>query len=301
MAVDGVTMTGLKSFLRGLRNYANIFLLPNISAINSNVLFKKYFEEQEYFRKKFDIPLRAIEKKENDGFKSSVTKFFFILEYMIKKNEENFLFIKEGQLSDFFSKSAPFFFKLKSNIKFLNPEIYASETLKVFDQLNWKTIFTADHNVEESETIKLILKSKLLPRWTGRYRMYIRVYSTLINKIFCEGTVDLKANFLKRQKEAIHFFDSIWSLFTTKKFGLMVIKDEDLPIKDYLKPDFLNSFVCKTTNNHFQIKINNSNKNRNETFRYDLHNKLNHKNKRSYSNFKSFLQSFFICILKCYE
>ncbi|CAH7688035.1 hypothetical protein PPACK8108_LOCUS22927 [Phakopsora pachyrhizi] len=325
IAVDEVTMIGLKSFIRGLMKYASSFLPSKNHTKYNKAKFKKYFEEQEFFNEIFansfsrflshnEQPLDkslldelklTIERKKDDGFKSSIMDYLYILEYMTKKNEMDYLLIKESQFHD-----------LKTQ------ENYASETIKVFDRLDWKKIFTADIYVNEVEMMKLILKTKSIPSWAGKYTMYTRsiliirnlfiAYSTLVNKIFCEGIVDLKENFLKRQTEAIQFFDSIWSLFKTKKFGLLTIEDEDLPISNSLKNEFLNSFICKYTKNHFQIKINTCNKNRNETLwkimhlwifnsRYNLHKLLNNQNKKPYFNFKCFLQSMFVCIIKCLE
>ncbi|KAI8458695.1 hypothetical protein BY996DRAFT_6834414, partial [Phakopsora pachyrhizi] len=346
IAVDEVTMIGLKSFIRGLMKYASSFLPSKNHTKYNKAKFKKYFEEQEFFNEIFansfsrflshnEQPLDkslldelklTIERKKDDGFKSSIMDYLYILEYMTKKNEMDYLLIKESQFHGFFSKPAPSFFKLKKTYHFTKKidlktqENYASETIKVFDRLDWKKIFTADIYVNEVEMMKLILKTKSIPSWAGKYTMYTRsiliirnlfiAYSTLVNKIFCEGIVDLKENFLKRQTEAIQFFDSIWSLFKTKKFGLLTIEDEDLPISNSLKNEFLNSFICKYTKNHFQIKINTCNKNRNETLwkimhlwifnsRYNLHKLLNNQNKKPYFNFKCFLQSMFVCIIKC--
>ncbi|KAI8448993.1 hypothetical protein BY996DRAFT_7529707 [Phakopsora pachyrhizi] len=246
---------------------------------------------------------------------------------MIKKNEENFFFIKNSQLQDFFLKPASLFFQLqkidpiKKNIEYPIQKYYAAEIIKVFDQLDWRGVLIADNNVEESEKIKLTLKNNTIPAWAGQYKMYIRTiliirnlfiaYSTLINKIFCEGAIDLQESFLKRQKEAINFFDSIWSLFKPKNSGVFIIEDEYLPINESEKTDFLNSFICMHTDKHFQIKINNFNKNRSETLwkiiylwllhsRNDWYKQLLPQLKSPSFGFKCFIQSLFLSIIKCY-
>ncbi|KAI8445723.1 hypothetical protein BY996DRAFT_7926576, partial [Phakopsora pachyrhizi] len=171
--------------------------------------------------------------------------------------------------------------------------------------------------------MKLIFLSKLIPSWAGKYTMYAKniliirnlfiAYSTLINKIFCEDTIDYNENFLKRQKGAINFFDSMWSFFKIEDSGIFIIENNDLPLKEIAKKDMLNSFICSHTKRHFQIRINDINKNRNETLwkiihfwlihsRYDFHKQLITQLQNSIGsfNFKCFLQSLFLCIIKCY-
>ncbi|CAH7676603.1 hypothetical protein PPACK8108_LOCUS11760 [Phakopsora pachyrhizi] len=125
---EEVTMTGLECFFRGLTNYAKSF--PTQSCFQSkNVKFQKYFEEHEINHKKFGIPFSrflshdeesfdktllnelkgVIEKKKDYGYKSSVKDFFLILEYIMKKNKEDYLLIKESELHDLFSKPSSFF------------------------------------------------------------------------------------------------------------------------------------------------------------------------------------------------
>ncbi|CAH7683092.1 expressed protein [Phakopsora pachyrhizi] len=350
---EEVTVFGLGSFLRGFKKYADsISPTKNYGKSNKkqNSKFQKYSNNQELFQKIYDKPFRrflshdekpfdesflnelrkAIEIKENDGFKTSIKHFILVLEYMMKKNGEDFIFIKNSQLKDLFANLPSYFFQLGKEdhvneyVEHQHQADDASEIIKVLDLLDWKSIFTADPNAKDSEKMKFILKTRTIPIWAGRYTMYTRTiliirnlfiaYSTLINKVFCEGTIDLRENFPNRQKEAITFFDSIWPLFKTKKFGVLTIEDEDLPIEESKKIIFLNSFLCIHTERHFQIRINDINKNRNEALwkiihlwllhcRDDLHYRLFPRIQspmESY-DFKCFLHSFFLCIIKCYK
>ncbi|KAI8454323.1 hypothetical protein BY996DRAFT_6413978 [Phakopsora pachyrhizi] len=94
MAVEEVTMNGLGSFLRGLTKYANSFSPLNNGNKNKKAKFEKYFQEQDIFHEKFYNPFsrflshdkkpfdkklldevkEAIERKEDDGFNTSLTK-----------------------------------------------------------------------------------------------------------------------------------------------------------------------------------------------------------------------------------
>ncbi|KAI8452241.1 hypothetical protein BY996DRAFT_6415670 [Phakopsora pachyrhizi] len=195
---EEVTVFGLGSFLRGFKKYADsISPTKNYGKSNKkqNSKFQKYSNNQELFQKIYDKPFRrflshdekpfdesflnelrkAIEIKENDGFKTSIKHFILVLEYMMKKNGEDFIFIKNSQLKDLFANLPSYFFQLGKEdhvneyVEHQHQADDASEIIKVLDLLDWKSIFTADPNAKDSEKMKFILKTRTIPIWAGRY------------------------------------------------------------------------------------------------------------------------------------
>ncbi|CAH7676340.1 expressed protein [Phakopsora pachyrhizi] len=130
----------------------------------------------------------------------------------------------------------------------------------------WKELSISDRKLEIFEKREIYTQHKRvkrfdvnygrLPRMRFELRKLFKVYSTLINKIFCIGEKDLHENFHNRQIAAIDFFDDFMSLLeidsadTAKYF----ITYENLPLNENVKAMFSKNSLNSLTEK-FQFRI----------------------------------------------
>ncbi|KAI8451892.1 hypothetical protein BY996DRAFT_7263396 [Phakopsora pachyrhizi] len=213
------------------------------------------------------------------GFRRSIKMFLDTVGHQIKQNRRHdydrdvngsneFLYISKGQINDFFVGRFERGYRIEwpFRIKGENHKTlyyFSKVIIKAMDHISsWRQIFLKDLRNESVERGHLILYDRWYPGWSKNYSNSIRlrfclrrlflVYSTIINKIFCEGPEDLQASFLIRQSEAIEFYDQLWKLFRIKSynnrksdFTLLIINNDQLPIPEHLRSGFLSTYDIK--------------------------------------------------------
>ncbi|KAI8449443.1 hypothetical protein BY996DRAFT_7479233 [Phakopsora pachyrhizi] len=201
----------------------------------------------------------------------------------------------------------------------------------VFNAMNsirWKEVFVDDKMNELFERRALFLTNTKFPRRYTIYSINIKlryrirrlflVYSTLINKIFCEGKKDLERNFHKRQEDAIHSFDKAWELveidrMSSRKnyhYGVSFIATKKLPLDARYVLNFLNTYDIKLgpekTTSIFKFRANSRLRPQSEAvwkfialwlakYRVNLYNEIFSGNDKVVTKLKPFLNSLICC------
>ncbi|CAH7675729.1 hypothetical protein PPACK8108_LOCUS10761 [Phakopsora pachyrhizi] len=245
--------------------YVELFLADNGIPICQSLLDKL---------KKF-----VVEKVNDKVGKNSDELFFKMLYFQTKENLEQNFYILPHQLKKFYNYR-------NSNFKVKNLGLqnvpknwnYYSDHIskKICEAINWipwKEFSKCDSNVELYEKREIYLKDKRTKKFGVNYgklprvRFYLRklfkVYSTLINKVYCSGEKDLQENFHDRQKDAIKFFDKTLSLLEidSSDNSKYFIRNENLPLNQYKKAVFSKHSLKSETYN-FQFKVFNSDRNK---------------------------------------
>ncbi|KAI8447118.1 hypothetical protein BY996DRAFT_7741916, partial [Phakopsora pachyrhizi] len=171
---------------------------------------------------------KSIEKSNDEGGKNSDYFFFKATNGQIKRNFDQNLYILPHQVSLFFN-AKKYDFKVENIVLEKVPcnwNYYTDHLSKTFctaiKMIPWKELFISDKEIDLFEKREMYMKYRKLKRFGVDYgrlpsmrfelRKLFRVYSTLINKLFCDGQKDLQENFHDRQKAAISFFDKVISL-----------------------------------------------------------------------------------------
>ncbi|KAI8455859.1 hypothetical protein BY996DRAFT_7005951 [Phakopsora pachyrhizi] len=100
-------------------------------------------------------------------------------------------------------------------------DIFKSDSV-IFTERKISEYLTARNTPESLRKIRAMVISKF------QIRNYFLIYSTLINKIFCESVKDVEQNFLKRQGQAIEFFESFWKICSIDRDGTFLIGEDKL-------------------------------------------------------------------------
>ncbi|CAH7689717.1 expressed protein, partial [Phakopsora pachyrhizi] len=213
--------------------------------------------------------LIKIEHHSNKEFRISALNFIDIFHKQIESNGDEYFYIPNNQIKMFFETKddkqrkqvlSKLEWPLEEGKEYHRPAYYTSKiTTPEIKLIRWKDIFVSDKKIDLNEKRSSIIKNRYFPPWFVNYSSNIRhrdnfrriflIYSTMINKIFCEGHSDLTKNFLKRQEEAIEFYDKIWELLkiqdyknTKKYYSYLFIENKELPIPEERKSHFLQTY-----------------------------------------------------------
>ncbi|KAI8449384.1 hypothetical protein BY996DRAFT_95479 [Phakopsora pachyrhizi] len=231
----------------------------HISMINSmDFPINKLLDNSHYIVAKYLLAyLISVATCPNKGLAINQARMcYVVLKNQIQESSTDVLFIANNQVKKFFSA---FVWKIRQfeKIPFIEKN-YARHNPKgrlsiAFNSINWKKVFLYDERIAECKKVESILTKGKYPPVFRKYaeiletRFYIRnlflVYSTVINKIFSEGHDDLAKNFGIRQKEAIAFFDLIWSSknYVIENDNTVTIKNRNLPFPKVARSKFLNN------------------------------------------------------------
>ncbi|KAI8460984.1 hypothetical protein BY996DRAFT_6408991 [Phakopsora pachyrhizi] len=224
---------------------------------------------------------RFLQENPDAEFRRSSQNFLNLIYHQIAVNGYNILYIPNDQVYKFLKSSPDSDFKVKisnfnTNILISNTNDYADKLGQIFNKavksegiIHWKDIFTSDNKIKKFVRREYILRNKKFPSLPSIYVSFINkrftlrklflVYSTIINKIFCSGEIDLLENFHNRQKDAINFFDNTLELlkFDEKDTSIQFIENNELPLEKETKDLFLETynscFISKNKLARFQI------------------------------------------------
>ncbi|KAI8455494.1 hypothetical protein BY996DRAFT_1690447 [Phakopsora pachyrhizi] len=155
------------------------------------------------------------------NLQSSVQIFLAIIVTQIISNGGNYFYISNSQVEKFFGlgKTATFDLQNKFFQDYVDSTYYLSRDF--FASINFLgNTFIADKRATFYKNSIIFLRKGLFPSWAKKYsiglreRYYLRkpflAFTTIINKIFCNGAQDFENLFLKHQVDAVDFYDEIW-------------------------------------------------------------------------------------------
>ncbi|CAH7670666.1 hypothetical protein PPACK8108_LOCUS5385 [Phakopsora pachyrhizi] len=226
----------------------------------------------------FDDLEKSFEPNPDASFKKSLSSLIGIIRKQTDKNKrDSFYMENEQQVQDFFYGNQKFF-KLGKQI-WVKSEEYSDEVydpMKIiyntYQKIPSEEIFTADKEIKKYTVMEQLLKlkktfpkfknsSNILRSWISVRNLFL-LHSTVINKIFCEFPSETSDYFTLRQKNAIEFFDSMWSskIFKFYDHELSYIEFDNLPLKKDVLEYFKTS--CRTATgrkgrdpNHFEFRL----------------------------------------------
>ncbi|KAI8460980.1 hypothetical protein BY996DRAFT_6693471 [Phakopsora pachyrhizi] len=246
------------------KSLINLFLSHKKVAISRSLIVKF----QEVFKNQLSKELE-----------NSVQNFLDSVEAQIRKNCGEVFYIANHQVNSFLASLPGMYFKVREKSLEGNSGEHKSQNINKLaniivgslDSISWTNLFSADENLKLFEKREIILKSQRFQNSEHSYKTFLNmrftlrklflVYSTIINKIFCEGEKDLMENFLERQKNAISFFDTAWKLLEVDDDGLFFIDNDRLPLNGGIKEEFLSTYYLNSARRHpvgsFQFKFTN--------------------------------------------
>ncbi|CAH7676404.1 expressed protein [Phakopsora pachyrhizi] len=216
--------------------------------------------------------INSIKKRDEKFGQKSDFFFFELINDQIKRNFDQNLYIFPHQVSLFLNVGNSDFKvenldleKAPTNRNYYSDHL-AKKICMAIKLIPWKELSISDRKLEIFEKREIYTQHKRvkrfdvnygrLPRMRFELRKLFKVYSTLINKIFCIGEKDLHENFHNRQIAAIDFFDDFMSLLeidsadTAKYF----ITYENLPLNENVKAMFSKNSLNSLTEK-FQFRI----------------------------------------------
>ncbi|CAH7689998.1 hypothetical protein PPACK8108_LOCUS25210 [Phakopsora pachyrhizi] len=203
------------------------------------------------------------------NLKRSALKLLRKIEKQIQRNHVGDFYVGAADMKGFFTEDKVETFYVKWPLKKISMDgatFFEKVSRMVFDALKsiqWKNVYVDDKMNEIFERRASLLITANFPQQYLAYSINIKlryrlrrlflVYSTLINKICCEGKEDLERNFHNWQKDAINSFDKAWNLIEIEKssyskkhyYGNSFIANKKLPLSKKKVIGFLDTYDIK--------------------------------------------------------
>ncbi|CAH7690070.1 hypothetical protein PPACK8108_LOCUS25309 [Phakopsora pachyrhizi] len=199
--------------------------------------------------------------------------FFKSIHDQVVKNCDKKFYIRDNQLQFFFNLiNYNYKFESEHLKKISKKRNYCAEKLANYlggatTLIPWSSISTFNNRVDIFEKREYYQKKRRIAKFGVNYgtimsqrfdlRKLFLVYSTLINKVLCNGEIDTIEIFCDRQKDAMNMFDETMKHleidFVEK--DTYFIKDENIPLKEEVRNKFLRNSLLRFPKNEFQIKI----------------------------------------------
>ncbi|KAI8454915.1 hypothetical protein BY996DRAFT_6413536 [Phakopsora pachyrhizi] len=183
--------------------------------------------------------------------------FFKSIHDQVVKNCDKKFYIRDNQLQFFFNLiNYNYKFESEHLKKISKKRNYCAEKLANYlggatTLIPWSSISTFNNRVDIFEKREYYQKKRRIAKFGVNYgtimsqrfdlRKLFLVYSTLINKVLCNGEIDTIEIFCDRQKDAMNMFDETMKHleidFVEK--DTYFIKDENIPLKEEVRNNFV--------------------------------------------------------------
>ncbi|KAI8450905.1 hypothetical protein BY996DRAFT_4037836 [Phakopsora pachyrhizi] len=278
--------------------------------------------------------MRKFKNTNYDGLGNSALSFIGKITKQIENSGVKAFYITNLDLKMFFKDKKIIFtvqwpFEVSNRNHVLYYEQISNMIVSSMDTITWKNTFIEDKASVKYDWRTSVITARSFPFWLKNYssalkqrydvRRLFLVYSTMINKIFCNGREELRESFHTWQEGAINSYDESWKFLQLKRssnnrkdyYSILFIENSDLPLPNDIKEFFLNTYDIKgggsPITQQFEVRADNHRRIQTEATwkfialwlaknRYDLYEKLYSPNFGLIKKVKPFITNLICCM-----